>query len=139
MINVEVYSKNLNISTGVGINIINITEMIEKCVREINVKHGLCVVYSPRTTTAMIINEDEVDLRSDIIKVIEDIFKPRGDWLHNKVDKNAYAHLGSIFLGSSRVIPITNGKLALGTWQQIFLIEMNGPRTRTIQVLIVGE
>jgi secondary thiamine-phosphate synthase enzyme len=54
---------------------------------------------------------------------------PENDWEHNKVDDNATAHLGASLIGQSRMIPIQAGKLQLGSWHQIFLVELDGPRS----------
>ncbi len=135
----NVFIKRISISTGPGIGLINITDEVEKVLREANVNNGLCVIYTPHTTTAIIVNEDEYGLKQDIIGIIKEFFKPGGDWHHNRVDMNAHAHLGAIFLGSARVIPVANGKLGLGIWQNIFLVEMDGPRRRNVDIIIIGN
>jgi len=136
----NVYFKELSFSTRRRRELIDITGQVEKIVYESGVRNGMCLVYAPHATIAIVVNEHETGLMNDIITKIERDF-PRGfGWLHDKIDDNADAHLASAFIGSSKIFPIVNGKLIRGTWQNIFVLELDGPRsTRRILVEVMGE
>lgn len=120
-------TKELALSTTKKRDLINITSQVQKAAADSNIKEGICLVFAPHATAAIIINEDEDGLKNDIENLIEN-WIPEGDWKHNQVDDNAVSHLASSFIGQSKSIPIVNKNLKLGTWQEIFLLELDGPR-----------
>jgi len=132
--------KEIELSTRSRVELIDITRQVEEHVREGNVKNGLCLVYSLHSTTAIITNEHETGLLLDIAKKVQEDF-PRGrGWCHNEVDSNAEAHLASSFIGPSRIFPVRDGRLIKGTWQNIFLLELDGPRSaRRTVIELLGE
>jgi len=132
--------KELELSTRSRVELIDITRQVEEHVREGSVRNGLCLVYSLHSTTAIIANEHESGPMLDIAKKVQEDF-PRGrDWRHDEVDSNAEAHLASSFIGVSRIFPIRDGRLVRGTWQNIFLLELDGPRSsRRIVIELLGE
>lgn len=132
-------SEKFSISTSKQFELVNITKNVKRFIRECNVKNGICIIYTTHTTAAIIINEDESGLKEDVIKTIYDLFRPGGGWKHDYVDRNAHSHLSSIYLGPSKVIPLINGELCLGAWQQIFFVELDGPRHRNYYITIIGE
>jgi secondary thiamine-phosphate synthase enzyme len=90
----------------------------------------------------MTLNEDESGLKNDIRRVAERLLSPLAGeerFAHDCVDDNAQAHLTSVLLGHSVTIPVRGGRLHLGTWQSVFLIELDGPRSRRLDVQILGE
>ena len=95
------------------------------------------MVYSPHTTTAIIINENEHGLKEDILKLLN-LMVPQGRYAHDLIDNNARSHLQAVVLGNNVCIPVENGGLALGTWQSVFFVELDGPRNRRLTVRIVG-
>ena len=113
--------------------LIDITEKISKL---ININEGLCILFVRHTTAALLINENEEGIKKDIIKILKSTV-PKGNWEHNKIDDNATSHLKSTFLNSSLTIPISNKKLMLGTYQNIFLAEFDGPRERELIVSFI--
>jgi secondary thiamine-phosphate synthase enzyme len=94
------------------------------------IKNGVCVISAPHATAAVIANEHENGLMKDILQKIEEQFPKSSRYAHNAIDDNADAHLAAAFLGHSRTFPIVDGKLVRGTWQNIFLVELDGPRSR---------
>lgn len=88
---------------------------------------------------AVAINESESGLREDIIGLLVELSKPNAFWKHNLIDHNAHAHLSNVLVGGERVVPVINGRLALGTWQRIMVIEMDGPRSRRLLLTFIGE
>jgi secondary thiamine-phosphate synthase enzyme len=136
---VKVFLKEFTIETRSGIEVIDITDFVESAVRESGISNGLAVIHLPHATAALLVNEYEEGLVSDIVKLVRELFKPGGDWKHNIVDSNAHAHLASAFIGSTRVVPVINGELLRGTWQNILLLELDGPRKRRLVVEVLGE
>ncbi len=118
--------------------IIDITDKVEEVVSKSGISIGLCLVHLPHATAAIIANEYEPRIVDDYIKFAKDIFKPDHPWKHNIIDDNAHAHLGSAVIGSSRIFPVYNSKLIRGTWQNIMLLEMDGPRSRRVVVVVLG-
>lgn len=120
--------------------LIDITSDVERAVRESGVKDGIAVVHVPHATAGILLNENEDGLVQDIIRFLKELTRPGDEWQHNRIDDNAHAHIGSSIIGSSRVIPVVNGSLYRGTWQNIFLVEMDGPRSRRqVIVTVIGE
>lgn len=95
-----------------------------------------CLVFVPHTTAAITINEFEPNIKQDYSDFFSRLAPP-ADYLHNKVDDNAEAHLLSAIINSSVVIPVQDGELALGTWQRILLVEGDGPRDRSVYVQVL--
>ncbi len=127
----------MNIQTTSHTQLIDITASLNKEVAEAGIGTGMAMVYSPHTTTAIIINENEPGLTEDILKLLN-LMVPQGGYAHDRIDNNARSHLQAIVLGNNVCIPIENGGLALGTWQSVFFVELDGPRNRKLAVRIVG-
>lgn len=124
----------VEIKTSRRVEIIDITSEVQREVERSGIKNGIAVVYTQHTTTAVIINENESGLREDIVSVLDKLIPRGAGYMHDRIDDNADAHLRAIFLGNSVVVPVTNRKLDLGTWQRIMFVELDGPRTRRIIV-----
>ena len=92
---------------------------------------GTITIFSQHTTCALIINEHETNLAQDLLEAYKQLIKPNG-WKHDTIDNNAQAHIIASLLSPSVTIPYENGKLTLGTWQRVLLIELDGPKKRTI-------
>jgi len=132
--------KELRLSTSKRYEMIDITRDVEEFVLESKIRNGLCLVFAPHATAAIVVNEHEEGLIEDLLSLIKEVFPRNGRWRHNLIDDNAAAHLGSAFLGSERVFPVINGRLVRGTWQHIFLVEMDGPRAlRRVLVCVIGD
>lgn len=136
----KIYFKDIIVKTSKKLELIDITYEVERIVKESGIKNGMCLVYAPHATAAIIANEHEEGLMSDILEKIKEDFPQDGKWRHNIIDDNAAAHLASSFIASSRIFPVKDGKLIRGTWQNIFLVELDGPRSyRRIIVEVMGE
>ena len=116
------------------------TSEVMRFVEEANIKEGICVISVPHATAAIIANEHETGLLNDMLARIEALFPESADYEHNRIDDNADAHVVAAFLGHGRTFPISKGRLIRGTWQNIFLVELDGPRSRREIVLqAIGE
>ncbi|MYD11617.1 MAG: YjbQ family protein [Chloroflexi bacterium] len=103
-----------------------------------NVKNGIAVFHLTHTTAALILCEHDAELREDFVKVADRWLRDLRPFRHAQhTNPNAEAHILSAFAGASLTIPIVNGALALGVWQNILLLEMDGPRQRTITCMTV--
>ena len=117
-------------------DVVDLTRQIDELVRQADLEQGLCHVYVPHATAAIIVNEnDDPQIGQDLLKALDGLI-PEGVWLHDKVDENGASHLKATILGPSETIPIQRGRLALGTWQAIMLVDFDGPRDRTAIVTL---
>ncbi|BEP17698.1 secondary thiamine-phosphate synthase enzyme YjbQ [Pyrofollis japonicus] len=136
----KTFFKEIVINTSKRLEAINITRYVEEAVRESGIQNGICLVFAPHATAAIIANEFEPGLIDDYIEFIKQVFKPDYRWKHNLIDNNAHAHLASAVIGPSRIFPVKDGRLVRGTWQEIILLELDGPRSsRRIIVEVLGE
>lgn len=134
----KVKFKEISLSTREELDLVDITEQVSSFVRDCGVESGICLINSPHTTAAVIVNEHESGLREDILRKVREEFPRGAGWHHDRGDGNANAHLASVFLGHSKTIPIRSGRLERGTWQNIFLLELDGPRTRRVLFEVIG-
>ncbi|RAP53508.1 MAG: hypothetical protein BZ138_00670 [Methanosphaera sp. rholeuAM270] len=131
--------EEITINTNNKVELINITSRIVEIINSNNVSSGLVNVSTKHTTSSIIINEDEEGLKKDIINLYDEII-PFSNYCHDRIDNNARSHLKSLISISNQTLPIINGKLGLGTWQDIFFVEFDGPRKmRKINVTIMGQ
>lgn len=131
--------KEFRIATENRYQLIDVTGEVEKIIGESGIKEGLCLVFVPHSTAAIVLTENEESLKKDWLAVLKKLVS-NFDFLHNQIDNNADSHILSGLLGQGKILPIENGKLVRGTWQQIFLVELDGPRKRKIIVkLLTGR
>lgn len=133
------FYEDILLSTRKRIELIDITNDVNEVMRKSKVKAGICVIHTVHSTAAIIVNEHEDGLVKDIVRKIELDFTKDGGWLHDKIDDNAYAHLASSFMGPTRIFPVQNHALVRGPWQSIYLLELDGPRTRKVTLQVMGE
>jgi secondary thiamine-phosphate synthase enzyme len=96
---------------------------------------GVCTVFVRYTTAGVIVNENERRLRDDLTDALEELVPDEG-WSHDALDGNADSHVRAMLLGESVTIPVQEGELGLGRWQSILFMECDGPRTRTVDVVL---
>jgi len=121
---------------------LNITPQVADAVRESEVQEGLCLVNPMHITASVFINDDESGLHDDYERWLEDLapHEPIGQYRHNLTgEDNADAHLKRQIMGREVTVAITNGRLDLGTWEQIFYGEFDGRRRKRVLVKIIGE
>lgn len=123
----------IQVKTHSQSELINITPEVNKIVQRLGFREGVCYVYVPHTTAAVTINENaDPSVQKDILNEFDKIVPWADRYTH--MEGNAAAHIKSTIVGSSVYIPISDGKLALGTWQGIFFCEFDGPRHREVFV-----
>lgn len=131
------HRQEITIRTSQREQLVDVTSRVKQAVKELGLEHGLVNVYCPHTTAGVLIQENaDPDLREDIVDALAKLVPQRG-WRHR--EGNADAHVKSIMVGASATVPVANGRLVLGTWQDIYFGEFDGPRQRTFIVTAVGE
>lgn len=121
----------LTIKSSKREQLIDITDLIEE---KIDIDKGILHIFIPHATAAVTINENaDPNLSKDITNFLNSIV-PKGKWMHDRIDNNADSHIKASLIGNSVTIPIKDKKLQLGTWQNIFLCEFDGPRQRKVIV-----
>ena len=113
---------------------VDITGRVADLVKQSGIGDGLCLVYVPHATAAVVVNENaDPNVCEDILDALAGLI-PDGKWRHDRIDENAAAHIKATILGPSETVPVRSGRLRLGTWQSIMLVEMDGPRERMVIV-----
>jgi len=125
---------DIKIHTKKTQEMVDITAKVAEVVQQAGVRNGLCMVYVPHATAAVVINENaDPNVCQDILDALGRMV-PEGAWRHDRVDNNAAAHIKATILGPSETVPVRDGSLQLGTWQSLMLVEFDGPRERTLMV-----
>ena len=131
---------SLVINSRTRFQIIDITSYINEKIDKSSVSLGLINIFTKHTTSAIIINENEEGLGCDIQNILYELIPERNEYSHDLIDHNAHSHLKSLFLSPQETVPIVDGHMDLGTWQSVFFIELDGPRSkRKIDLTIMGE
>jgi secondary thiamine-phosphate synthase enzyme len=116
---------------------IEITSQVEKLLREIETKEGVCILFTQHTTCGLTINENaDPDVKSDMLLFLKNLIPQFYEGFRH-FEHNSDAHIKSSFVGSSVTVPIENGKLLLGRWQGIYLCEFDGARERKVLMKII--
>jgi len=127
--------QSFRLATRSRTELIDVTAQVESALRQSGVRDGLCCVYVPHTTAGVTINENaDPSVRADILKELNTTVPFDDGYSH--LEGNSAAHVKASLVGASVVVPVEGGRLALGTWQGIFLCEFDGPRTRQVRVAI---
>ncbi len=122
-------------------HIVDLTEGVASVVRAAEVDRGLVTVFATGSTVAITTMEYEPGGVADLQALLDRLIPAREDYEHNRLnhDTNAHAHLRAALIGPSETIPLVEGRLMLGTWQQVVLIDFDDrPRTRTVTVQVVS-
>ena len=128
----------LTVKTHAQTEMIDVTAQVQKLLAEHGLQDGICMLYVPHTTAAVTINESaDPSVREDILMVLNQMVPWKAAYRH--AEGNSPAHVKASLIGASQLVRIENGRLALGTWQGIFFCEFDGPRTRTMDVTILGK
>lgn len=129
--------KTLTIKTDTHTQMKDITREVQRLVTESGIREGVCTLFVPHTTAAVTINENaDPDVVRDFTMEINKIVPWEDGYRH--MEGNAAAHLKASMIGFSETIFIERGQLVLGTWQGIYFVEFDGPRTRKLHVRIAG-
>jgi secondary thiamine-phosphate synthase enzyme len=121
--------------------LINITPEVQACLTESGVQEGLCLVNAMHISASVFINDDESGLHHDFEVWLEKLApeKPHSQYRHNGYEDNADAHLKRTIMGREVVVAISDGRLDIGPWEQIFYGEFDGKRRKRVLVKIIGD
>jgi len=127
----------VEVRTGSRTQLIDITGIVTGELAKTGVKNGTCFVYMPHTTAGLTINENaDPDVARDILASLARLVPATGDYRH--AEGNSDAHIKASLVGFSLMVPVIDGRLALGTWQGLYFCEFDGPRQRHVLVGITG-
>lgn len=144
----NIFSYIIDVDTSDSIELINITPKISMLIEQCGMKHGLSCITSRHTTTALFVNEFESRLVSDIKTFFQQLVPAGTGYLHDDIHlrdcpadepENTHAHIMAMLLSNSEVIPVVDSSLAIGQWQSVLFAELDGPRSRTLNVQLIGE
>lgn len=142
------YREEVEVRTRDGLEFVDITEMLAAVVERSAIVEGLVTVQSLHTTAAVVVNEGEPLLLDDLRDALERAAPRHLAYRHDDLDRrhgvepdepaNGHAHCKALFLRASETLAVTAGRVRAGRWQRVFLVELDGPRTRTVSVTVLG-
>ena len=119
---------------------VHITPQVEKIVRDSGIRNGMALVSAMHITAGVYVNDNEDGLIEDIDQWLEKLAPFRQDYKHHQTgEDNGDSHLKSILVHHQVILPVTDGKLLLGTWQRVFYAEFDGQRSKRVLVYVMGE
>jgi len=128
--------KTISVRTSSRTEFREITREVSSVVAESGVKEGACVVFVAHTTAGVTINENaDPSVREDIMAMLDRLVPWTGSYKH--IEGNSAAHIKASLVGSSVTVPVRGGRLVLGTWQGIYFCEFDGPRQRSVHVVVI--
>jgi len=136
-----IVTSSLQFRTGVG-EMIDLSDRVRKAVEEAKIRNGLAVVFVPGATGTVTTIEFEPGLAKDMTDALERLAPQELDYSHNQRwgDGNGHSHVRAAMLGPSLTVPVVDGLLTLGTWQQIVFLELDcRPRDRRLVLQVMGE
>jgi secondary thiamine-phosphate synthase enzyme len=137
-----VVTKQIGLSTRGDGHMIDITDQVARHIHDSGLRNGTVTLFTPGSTTGLTTTEYESGVVHDLQQMFDRIAPPDLDYRHNLRwgDGNGHAHVRHALLGSSLTIPFVDGRLTLGTWQQVIFVDFdNRPRARSVVVQIMGE
>lgn len=126
----------LRVKTTAPKEIIDLTDRLQTVIRKANLHEGLCSLFVTHTTAALTTGEIGEGTDDDFLEVVEEMI-PRIRFQHAHNPAHAWSHMASSILGPSLTVPVSAGKVVLGTWQSVMLVELDGPRERTVHVTLI--
>ena len=136
-----VYTGELSLSTNGDADVIDVTAQVQQVVADGPVADGLVTAFVRGSTAAITTMEFEPGGVADLRQLLDRLIPVQGDYEHNRLnhDTNSHAHQRASLIGASEQVPVIGGRLALGTWQQLVLIDFDDrPRDRTVIVQVVS-
>lgn len=136
----KVYTAEIVVSSRQRKELIDITGQAREHVRRSGIREGICALYAHGATSALMIQENaDPNIALDVVDCLQNLV-PAGNWRHDRIDSNADAHIQAGIVGPSETVPVRKAELALSTWQNVFLCDLDGPRgNRRVRVTIIGE
>lgn len=150
MMSSRIVTERLKFDTAFAPQFIDLTDQVQQIVEDSGIQSGQVVVFTQHTTAAIRINENEPELLRDFVAFLERVAPTIAPYRHNDFTvrtvnmtddecANAHAHCRQLLMSASETIPIVGGEMCLGTWQRIFLVELDHPRERSVIVQVLGQ
>ena len=135
----KAHTEYLSFKTRQRHEMVHITPQLEEIVRRSGIDDGLCFVSPMHITAAIYVNDHEDGLIEDIEAWLEKLAPASSDYKHHRTgEDNGDAHLKALLLHHETTLPVTHGRLDLGTWQRVFYAEFDGQRTKRVIVKLLG-
>ncbi len=129
--------EQISVPTPAHACLVDITSQVQRVLSQCGIRQGICYIFVPHTTAGLTINENaDPAVRADILRELDKIVPWRDGYEH--LEGNSAAHIKASLTGFAHFVPVLDGRLALGTWQGIYLAEFDGPRTRRVAIKIVA-
>lgn len=126
----------LRVSTIQLKQVVDLTDRVETLIRKARMQEGLCSLFITHTTAALTTGEIGEGTEQDFLQIVEEMI-PKIQFRHAHDPSHAWSHMASSILGPALAVPVSAGKLVLGTWQSVLLVELDGPRERDVYVTLV--
>ncbi|AEB12752.1 secondary thiamine-phosphate synthase enzyme YjbQ [Marinithermus hydrothermalis] len=124
--------RRIQVRTPAREALVNVTRDLEAALAELGLREGALLVYAPHTTAGVVVQEGaDPDVARDLLRRLKELV-PQHHPADRHAEGNTDAHLKTLFTGNAQLLPVVGGRLALGRWQQVFLAEFDGPRTREL-------
>jgi len=134
------HTKYLTFNTTKKCELINITKEVDTEVKKSGIKEGMALVSAMHITAGVFVQDEEPGIKEDILEWLENLAPYKDNYRHHRTgETNGDAHLKNILVHHQIIVPITNGKLDFGPWQQIFYAEFDGRRNKRLIIKIMGE
>jgi len=148
--NLRIFNDLLRLRTEVPLQFIDLTTWVDETVRRSGVGHGQVQIQVLHTTAAIVVNENEPLLLEDFKELLERIAPENRGYAHDDLERrrvnlvpgersNGHAHARALLLGAAKLFNVIEGRVELGRWQSIFLVELDGPRKRTVSLTVSGQ
>jgi secondary thiamine-phosphate synthase enzyme len=135
----EIMKYQLNKKSSKRVEIIDITKDINDILARCEINDGIINIFAVHSTAGIVVNENESRLINDFQNSLEKIVPENNNYGHDQIDNNADSHIRAFLIGSSQTIPFFGNTLSLGTWQSVFFVELDGPRSRKFIVTVMGK
>ena len=141
----SIHHDAFSVTTQKKLEIIDITRYVRSVVHDSQITHGLISIWIRHTTAALMVNERDPSLWHDILSAFTELVPLNAKYQHNMKyagiagEQNAHAHILNALIKPDVTIPLRSGNIALGTWQAILFLELDGPRKRMRDVQVIGE
>jgi secondary thiamine-phosphate synthase enzyme len=130
--------ERLKIKTDRLKQVVDLTDRVNALIAKRKIAEGLCCLFVTHTTACLTTGEVGEGTEKDLLDVVQEMI-PKTDFRHGHDPSHAWSHMASSVLGPSLTIPVSSGKLVLGTWQSVLLVELDGPRERDLNVRFIAS
>ena len=135
----RIHSEYMIVQTKQKREFMNITPNVRDAVTKSGIRDGLILIASLHSNAGVFVNDEEVGLLEDIAEWADRLAPIKDDYHHGRAESNAGTHLQALLLNQQAIVPVSDGKLELGPWQQVIYAELDGQRPKRIAIKVFGE